>query len=154
VLFAAILGFVLIGHDPIANFIASMAAHEQIMQRRPYAPAVVWGLHDFVLFAGPSLLLMALTGTVVGSRRCFAPRGFAALGAGLLVTVLLLAVSAGTRGEVGRIWGFLMPLLAAPAALPLLSLRSWHLMSAGLLLTAAQIAVAVAMNSNLILVAP
>lgn len=150
----AVVGGIALGYNPVSSFVGSMAAQGQIMQQRPYAPAVVWGLYDFVLFAGPALVVMALAGTVLGARRGFAPRGFAALGMGVAVTLLLLALSASTRGEVGRIWGFLMPLLAAPAALPLLSMRSWNLMSAGLVLTAAQIALAVVINSNLVLVAP
>ena len=70
------------------------------------------------------------------------------------MTLLVLALSARTRGEVGRIWALLMPPLTVPAAVPALGLRGWGLIAAGMLIVIGQLAVTIVVNSQLLLVAP
>lgn len=151
-----LVGYLTLGYDPVSSTVRSLRAQSQIMHLtgRPYGPAVLWNLYEFALFVGPGLLALGLVGTMARTRTADGRRPDAGLGVGVLVTVLVLALSGSTRGEVGRIWGFLMPPLAIPAALPLLSLRGWALMSAGLLVVASQVALTVAIHSQWNLVAP
>lgn len=149
-------GLVAFGYNPVTSMFASLAAQRHVlaMWERPYGPSVGWNLYDFALFAGPALVLMAVIGTAWGLVSGRRPDFPAALGLGIVLMVLALTLWGGTRGEVGRIWGLVMPLLAVPAALPLLSLRGWGLMSAGTLLAVAQIVLCIALYTRLLLVAP
>lgn len=149
-------GLAAFGYNPVTSMFASLAAQRHVlaMWERPYGPSVVWNLYDFALFAGPALVVMAAIGTAWGLLSGRRPHLPAALGLGLALMVLTLTLWGGTRGEVGRIWGLAMPLLAVPGALPLLSLRGWGLMSAGTLLAAAQIVLCIALHTRLLLVAP
>ena len=151
---AALVGMLALGYDPISSLLRSLAFQSLVMQQRPRNLSIIWNLYEFALFAGPSAVLAALAGTLMGLSGRLKPRIIAGIGISLIGTLLVLALSARTRGEVGRIWGFLMPLALIPASLPVLRLRGWGLMSAGMLLLAGQLAVVVAMNCYLQLVAP
>lgn len=133
------------GYNLALSFSRSMAAHHIVMSGRPYAEALGLNAVEFALFAGPALVLGMLAGTFRGLRRPeLAAAGHVGLAA--LVTVGVLLLTAQTRGEVGRIWGFVTPLLTLPAAAWLRPLRGWSLMTAGTLLVLAQLGVAVALN--------
>jgi hypothetical protein len=134
------------GYNLPLSFSRSMAAHHTVMSGRPYTAALVLNAEEFALFAGPALLVVMLVGTFRGLRR---PEflGAGQVGLAALVTICVLLATAQTRGEVGRIWGFLMPLLTLPAAAWLRPLRGWSLMTAGTLLVLSQLAVTVALNS-------
>ena len=86
--------------------------------QRSYATWLPFNLLDLVLFSGVPLTIAFAGGVAaaVGALR----RGAAGPAEGLtLVTALLVVVlllSGSTRGEVGRIWLFLMPLLALGGA--------------------------------------
>lgn len=153
---ASLAGFIVLGYDPVTSMVRSLAAQRSIMlnSQRPYDLSIVWNLYDFALLAGPTMVLAAIAGTVLGLGRRWKPRIPAALGIALALTLIGLVLTGGTRGEVGRIWGFLMPCLALPAALPISQLRGWSLMGAGLLILAGQVALAIVANSYLALVTP
>jgi hypothetical protein len=133
------------GYNLPLSFSRSMAAHHTVMSGRPYAAALGLNAAEFALFAGPALVVVMLAGTCRGLRR---PEllGAGQVGLATLITIGTLLVTAQTRGEVGRIWGFVMPLLTLPAAAWLRPLRGWGLMTAGTLLVLGQLAVTVALN--------
>lgn len=143
-----------LGYDPFTNFALSMQTQTQIMSHRPAGLSIIWNLYEFALLAGPSLAIAALAGIALSLSRSLKPRVVAATGIAVIITLLALALSARTRGEVGRIWAFLMPLLAVPAGLPAIGLRGWGLIAAGMLIVIGQLAVAIIANSQLLLVAP
>jgi hypothetical protein len=112
-----------------------------VTARRDYGLWWWMNLADYALWLGPSSLVLGLAGTLWLWRRWRAAR-FSDL-AGLAVvawfTLLLLNFSGTTRGEVGRLWMFLMPFpvifsLALPwrgharlAVTALLAVGSWVL---------------------------
>lgn len=94
-----------LGLDLWAMLRAGMAAHRTITTEtatRSYLPWLVWNPVDFALFAGVGVTAWAL---VALRRRPEQARGL--LG-GWAVTMVALVLSGVVRGEVGRIWGFLM----------------------------------------------
>jgi hypothetical protein len=134
------------GYNLPLSFTRSLAVHRMVMSGRPYLTALGLNAEEFALFAGPALVVTMLAGTIRALRH---PElaGAGHVGLGALVTVAALLLSAQTRGEVGRIWGFVMPLLTLPAAAWLRPLRGWSLMSAGTLLVLGQLVVTGALNS-------
>lgn len=153
-LVVALAGWLGAGYNPLTSMVASLRAQGQLTSLRPYAASIPWNLYEFVLFAGPALVILAAAGSVAAWKRPDGLRAVAALGLGLGLTLAALLLAGGTRGEVGRIWGLLMPPLALPAAAALTPLRGWGFNGAGMVLLAAQLALLMAMNSQLSLVAP
>ncbi len=147
-------GYFALGYNPLTSVRGSFAVQEAVMQQRPYAPSVIWNLYDFALLAGPTLVLAGIVGTLMALAKSHRPRVVGGLGLGVAATLAVLALAARTRGEVGRIWGFLMPFLAVPAGVPILRLRGWNLIAAGLLLLVGQLSLVLAINSILLLVGP
>jgi hypothetical protein len=108
---AAFLGlYLLTGYNFARDFRAMSEVHHGQIWRRSVGPWMPMNLWDFVLFMGPTLAAL-VAGSFLHVRRLpDAVRG-AVLGMALgLVAVTLSGV---TRGEVGRIWLFMMPLMAA-----------------------------------------
>ncbi|HJX27459.1 MAG TPA: hypothetical protein VJ885_06070, partial [Thermoanaerobaculia bacterium] len=107
------------GYDPVASFQAAMAQHRSIaVATRSYATWLAWNPWDLLLLLGPTVLGLAAVDLRQrqGDER---PAAHTALAWGWWALLLLLLVSGSVRGEVGRIWLFLMPfacLLAADAA--------------------------------------
>lgn len=154
VLAPILIWYSVLGYNPVANFALSMATQGEIMAQRPAGLSIVWNLYDFALLAGPSLIIAAIAGILLSLSPSLRPRFVAAVGLSVLLTLLVLAVTARTRGEVGRIWALLMPPLTVPAAVPTVGLRGWGLITAGMLIVVGQLAVTVLANSQLLLVAP
>ncbi|MBP8951309.1 MAG: hypothetical protein KBI47_02885 [Armatimonadetes bacterium] len=154
VLAPILVWYIALGYNPVVNFALSMATQGEIMVQRPAGLSIVWNLYDFALLAGPSLILAAIAGVLFSLSPSLRPRVVAAVGLSVVVTLLVLALSARTRGEVGRIWALLMPPLTVPAAVPALGLRGWGLIAAGMLIVIGQLAVTIVVNSQLLLVAP
>lgn len=151
VLLAGVAGVILahvplsaIGYNPVANFIGSMAAHRSIMASRDYLAWLVFNAWDIVLFAGPCLVALAA---------CAARDDRTATLPAVALLAVLFAMGA-TRGEVGRIWGFAMPLLAVVAAGVLTRLRGRQVVLFGTLVAASQVALTLALTFSLTLVAP
>lgn len=105
------------GYDPVASFRAALGQHGEIaVASRSYGTWLVWNPYDFLLLLGPAVLGMAAVCLWRRERRLSADRVLTWAWWALL---LLLIVSGTVRGEVGRIWLFLMPfacLLAADEA--------------------------------------
>jgi len=143
-------------YNTATSMAASLAAQREVMAKtaRPYALSIPWNLYDFALLCGPCAVIMGLCGSLLSLARDERPRLAAGLGFGVVLTVAALVLLGSTRGEVGRIWVFLMPPLLVPAAVPVCGLRGWSLMIAGLLVIVGQLAVALMANSQLLLVAP
>jgi hypothetical protein len=87
-------------------------------EHRSYAQALIGNLADFFIFAGLPATLLFCWG-VVDTVRDAARRSASPLLWSFLLLLLALDLSGKTRGEVGRMWMFLMPcvlLIAAPQA--------------------------------------
>jgi hypothetical protein len=94
-----------LGHHPLASLHAALAIHrETYTAPRSYALWLVFDLLDLALFLGPPVAALLV------ARMARSPMA-RALGLALAVLVL----SGATRGEVGRIWIPLMPLLLVAA---------------------------------------
>ncbi len=144
------------GYNILSVLPASLAAHRQILAAvgRGYWVWLPMNLYDFLLFMGPALVVTstAVVGSGLAGRRWPAlPQG---LVIGLIITLSVLLISGSTRAEVGRIWLFLMPLAALPAADYLATASRAQLMWLGTGLVLLQVLFAVALHAVLIPVAP
>jgi methylthioxylose transferase len=106
-----------VDYNVIGNLLKiSLQQRVEMIGRREYLPWLPMNLYDFALFMGPFLITLVLAG-ISHVRRMPLLRSYLA---GLAVTLLLILLSGSTRGEVGRIWLFLMPLCGV-AAVPMLT---------------------------------
>ncbi len=137
------LPLVALGYNPVTSFLGSTAAHRVLTHTRSYLPWLALNAWDMLVFAGPALVVVAAAASTRRERGTLLP---------VAVTLGLLLVSGSTRGEVGRIWGFLMPLAAVPAAHLLCRLEDVGFIVGGTLVLAAQVAVTLALPSYLLLV--
>ncbi len=119
--------YVAVGYNPVANTAEILVSQGQIMAAagRDRLAWTLMNMYEFGLFLGPMLAVTSLAGLACalygpdprGSQAQGGARGaIAYLGLGLLAAFVLLDASGSTRGEVGRIWLFLMPLFAIYAA--------------------------------------
>ncbi|MBX2998721.1 MAG: hypothetical protein KF893_09455 [Caldilineaceae bacterium] len=92
---------------------AGLAAHYEIVTaHRDYATWVWMNIVDFVLWPGPALILLGMAGSgwlLVGGWRLRPWRDWAGMALIVWFVFLLLDLSGTTRGEIGRLWIFLMP---------------------------------------------
>jgi hypothetical protein len=104
----------LLGHRPLASALAALAIHRDVYTRpRSYAVWLIFDLVDLAVFVGaPIAAVLAVRVSQAWSDRGN-PTSAYALGAALGLGLLL--VSGSTRGEVGRLWIPLMPMLLAAA---------------------------------------
>ncbi len=126
VLVIGLLVHVGLGVDLAAVWQQGMAAHADLTHTRTY---VVWlglNLVEFAVFLGLPLAvaLAAALSAARPVRDALRDPGFV-LAVSALAVILLLDVSGRVRGEVGRIWLFLMPPLALYAASWLGQRRWW-----------------------------
>ena len=164
-----VLAFVVLylaaGYNPVSNIAEILQSQKQIMARagRDRLAWTFMNLYDFGLFFGPMLALTSLAGLTCAlygsdphgtdSQGCLS-HATSYMAAGLLAAFVLLDASGSTRGEVGRIWVFFMPLSAIYAA----HLRSyvadrWQVCYLALLL-GAQLATAICLFAYIIPVQP
>jgi hypothetical protein len=111
------------GYAPWRDFRIAIAAHRGMaVLTRSYSTWVGWNLYDFTLLLGPAVVgLAGLALASLGRERLSRPFRWGLWGFwGLL---LLLDLSGSVRGEVGRIWLFLMPLAGLFAAAALVDSR-------------------------------
>ncbi len=132
---------------------ASLAAHRQVMVawHRSYWGWLPGNLYDFLLFAGPAVSVLWVWALAVSRRPLQAP---ATVGWALAALLAVLLVSGTTRGEVGRIWLFMMPLMTPAVAEQLARLRHSALLAAGATLVVAQVGFALSLAAHLALVKP
>ena len=102
------------GYSLPAAAAASLGAQRQIMLReqRGYLPWALLNPYAWAVFLGPGLLLTFLA---CWARREVRESVLGSVGRGLWITLALLVLVGTTRGEVERIWVFLMPLAALVA---------------------------------------
>ncbi len=138
------------------GFVVFAAVHRQILAAagRSYWPWLVMNLYDYLLFMGPALAVTSAVAICMGLKQQRWPALPQGLVVGLLVIVALLLLSGSTRGEVGRIWVFLMPLAALPAADYLAGLSGSELVWLGGALIALQVCFAIVVHATLIGVYP
>lgn len=103
------------GYNLLSSMLTSLRVQGEIMEReqRDYLTWLWFNPYAFVLFLGPGLW-PGLVAAVAGRRG--QPKLVWRLAEGTVLTLLLLVVMGSTRGEVERIWVFLMPLLVVPVA--------------------------------------
>jgi len=106
------------GYDPWASFRVATESHHAIaVASRSYGTWLIWNPYDFLLLLGPAVLIPAAAALFTrDEERRLAHRALAWSWWALLLALIL---SGTVRGEVGRIWLFLMPfacLLAAAEA--------------------------------------
>lgn len=143
--------FLTTGYSLPRDFQVMSAVHHGQVGGRSYwlwLPMNVW---DFVLFMGPTLALL-VAASVVWRRPLPSEVQGAVLG--MVGTLLVILLSGVTRGEVGRIWLFMMPLLTPGVAGWLTRLPGREGAHALLLLTSAQVLVGLGLYRVLDLVHP
>lgn len=133
------------GVPPWAVVQEGLAQHyELVTLHRRYEWWLVYNLLDVLIFAGPAIVL----GFLLLFRRpqSLLRQPLAALVVPLALLLLLLNFSGSARGEVGRLWLFLMPFLAIGSAAFLGKLPGVARASAPLLAVVAQLLVVVAVG--------
>ncbi|MFL7840408.1 MAG: hypothetical protein ACK2T4_05985 [Candidatus Promineifilaceae bacterium] len=107
------------GVAPWKIAVSGLGQHYQLVTHiRRYEWWVVWNLIDLAIFSGWPLFLCFL-GSLLPAFRHWKKKSLGAVDAlaiTLAIIILLLNFSGSARGEVGRLWLFIMPLLAFPAA--------------------------------------
>lgn len=109
VVLALLVLYLTTGYGFVHDFHVMSTAHRGQTGYRTYASWLPANLWDFVLFLGPALSLLVAASLRDWRRWPATARG--AVG-GSLLTLGLLLLSGFTRGEIGRIWLFLMPLVS------------------------------------------
>ncbi|WP_420631973.1 hypothetical protein [Candidatus Leptofilum sp.] len=92
--------------------------YELVTAKRSYGTWLLFNLVDVLIFTGLPIIAAFLSTLIVATRN-FRRRQLTpmqALAVSTAVLLLILNLSGSTRGEVGRIWLFLMPLLLIPSA--------------------------------------
>ncbi len=142
-----------LGYSLPAAMSASLAAQKEIMVRehRPYLSWLWLNPYSWAVFAGPGLLLMAIASWFVKGLRT---GGLERLAQGVAVTLVLLTLAGTTRGEVERIWVFLMPIAALPAAWLLERMPKPVALWATTLVVLSQVGLALALHATFDLVKP
>jgi hypothetical protein len=111
-----------LGGEPVRAMRVALAIHRgEFTATRSYGLWLGRNLVDFALFVGVPVAILALEGAVASVRRVRAGKPIGPSAAFGLVGVgcaALLAVSGLTRGEVGRLWIPLMPLVLVGALAP------------------------------------
>ena len=145
----------LTGYDPWASFRAAVEQHGAIaVASRSYGTWLAWNPYDLLLLLGPAVLVPAaasLAGRIGGRTEEGWRPVFRVLAWGWWALLLLLLLSGTVRGEVGRIWLFLMPFACVLAAGD--AVRRWGPRSpqAGLLLVL-EVALLLVLSVNLVFV--
>jgi hypothetical protein len=107
----------LLGHDPITSARAALAIHREVYTApRSYALWLLFNPLDFALFLGAPLAALGLVRLASVHRA--APGRSRRFGLTLAAALVALMASGITRGEVGRIWIPLMPLLLVAILAP------------------------------------
>lgn len=108
-----LVAFVVWGMNFFELMQAGLDAHYDVVTaHRDYAVWVWMNIVDFVLWTGPSLILLGMAGSALmltGVRRLRPWRDWGGLALIVWFVFILLDVSGTTRGEIGRLWIFLMP---------------------------------------------
>jgi hypothetical protein len=112
----------LAGGEPVRAMLVALDIHRRgFTATRSYGLWLGWNLVDFTIFVGvPVAVLAACRGTASVHRVLRGDRigPSAAFGLAAVVLPALLSLSGLTRGEVGRLWIPVMPLLLAGAVPP------------------------------------
>jgi hypothetical protein len=109
----------LVGHHPLASMREALRIHREFFtEPRDYAVWLVFDPLDLAVFIGLPVAASLVLASLRSARRLIARSRLKpdeAFRLGALVTLLALLLSGETRGEVGRIWIPLMPVLLVAA---------------------------------------
>ncbi len=114
---AGVIGLTaLLGHQPLAAARTALAIHHETYTAvRSYPRWLFFNPLDLAIFLGVPVAVLALARVADALRSGPPTRRPDRFTAGLTVGLVLLGLSGSTRGEVGRIWIPLMPLLLIAA---------------------------------------
>jgi hypothetical protein len=116
---AAFAAPALVGHHPIDSMREALRIHREFFtQPRDYAVWLVFDPLDLAVFIGLPVAVSLVAATVRSTRRLLARVGLKpdeAFRLAALAALIALLVSGQTRGEVGRIWIPMMPVLLVAA---------------------------------------
>ncbi|HUG53056.1 MAG TPA: hypothetical protein VMR21_05625 [Vicinamibacteria bacterium] len=119
VTFLTFLAPALAGHHPFASAREALRIHREFFtEPRSYVLWLAFDPLDLAVFVGLPVALALLWGTVAAARRLVAHASLGveeAFRLGAVAALALLLLSGQTRGEVGRIWIPIMPLLLVAA---------------------------------------
>ena len=121
-LFSAIVCFLAVGYDPIVRYQNAIAHHRtgKLFQSgfTQISMAIAQNNLEFLFWIGAPLVLLTLSSFIRSGIRIFRGIGtkFDILSISFLITLIALNLFGQTRGEVGRIWVFLVPMFAFLAA--------------------------------------
>jgi hypothetical protein len=127
------------GYRAVRSFVAALAQQQQILPHlhRTYPLTIPFDLLDFALGAGWAPILAALFFVTRRERP--------AITAACLLTPLIVALSGLLQAETARVWIFLLPLVALPAAMEMTKLRP----AGRVLVLASMILVSTALYTNM-----
>lgn len=132
----------LTGYPALATFRAALWQQKLILPRlyRPYPLTIPYDLLDFFLGAGWAPLLAAVA--LIARRERTAATNVVVAG---LLTPLVVALAGLLQAETARVWIFLMPFLALPAAM---EMARWRPVGR-LLVAASMVVVSIALYTNM-----
>lgn len=140
-----------VGYDVLGNLrLISINQRNEMLGRRQYTGWLPMNLYDFALFMGPFAAAL-VAAAYLRLREVSALWGY---GLGVAAMLLMVVLSGSTRGEVGRIWLFMMPLFGVLAAAMLVSVNKRDRTMAILLTVICQFGLGFTISSCLALVNP
>lgn len=142
---------VAVGYDMLGN-LREISFHQrgEMIGRRQYLGWLPMNLYDFALFMGPFLTTLVLC----AYRRLEHRTELWGYALGMAATLLVVLLSGSTRGEVGRIWLFMMPLFGVLAAPVLVTMSKRDRLLAIVLAVICQFGLGFTLSSCLALVNP
>lgn len=121
---AWMIGLVLLGYDPVARYANAFLFHRQVKNVQLSAGSLLDDLVlnnlEFALWSGAALYVLGILGCIVALRQVVVRRMDEkhVLALAFAVAYLVLNLGGQTRGEVGRLWIFLLPVVAIVASRP------------------------------------
>ncbi len=113
---ALFLAPALLGHHPIASLFAALAIHREFYTApRQYGAWLVFDPLDVAVFLGAPVAAALVVALVRARREAAGRLGAGGFRLGAALGLALLVVSGQTRGEVGRLWIPIMPVLLVAA---------------------------------------
>lgn len=121
-LFSIVIFYLALGYDPIIRYQNAIAHHRTGKLFQPglgqISIAIAQNNLEFLFWIGAPLFLLTISRFIRSGKQIIRGKGtnFDILSISFLITLIALNLFGQTRGEVGRIWLFLVPMFALLAA--------------------------------------